>query len=89
MSDRGEAVVSVAPDGRVAVMSAKHGIFGQFDAAGVWHDRELPTANEYMEDFGPAGPALSVIFLTRAKAASAAAKAETGMAATPASKRAG
>ncbi len=75
MSDRREGIVSIAPDGRIAVLAAKHGVFGQFAAAGNWHEGKVPTADEYMEAFGPAGPALSAIMLARAKAASAAAKA--------------
>ena len=71
-----DAKVSVASDGRIAIFSSDDGVFGQFDVDGVWHQGKVPSADEYMEEFGPLrSPTLRVLFLARTKAASAAAKA--------------
>ena len=60
--------MSIAPDGRVAILSADEGVFGQFDVDGVWHHGKIPSADEYMEEFGPLrSSALRNLFLARAK----------------------
>ncbi len=66
-------MISIAPDGRIAILDGESGTFGQFDSAGNWHEGKIPSADEYMEDFGPlVSPTLRALYLSRARAASEA-----------------
>ena len=65
--------ISIAPDGRIAILDSESTTFGQFDAGGNWHEGKIPSAYEYMDDFGPLqSPTLRALYLSRARAASSA-----------------
>ena len=61
-------MISFAPDGRVAILDSESTTFGQFDSAGNWHEGKIPTADEYMDDFGPLeSPTLRALYLSFAR----------------------